>query len=50
MAKTSTVEVRLDTSKMADDVAALSDEFIDALARRVLERIRQLEREQGRSR
>jgi hypothetical protein len=48
MAKMPTVEVRLDTSKVATDVDKLSDEFIDRLARRVLERIRQIEREQGR--
>jgi hypothetical protein len=48
MAKAQTVEVRLDTTKVAADVDALSEEFIDRLARRVLKRIRQIEREQGR--
>jgi hypothetical protein len=39
MAKATTVEVRLDTSKVAADVDELSEELIDQLARRVLERI-----------
>ena len=47
MAKARTVEGRLDTTKVAADVDELSEEFIDRLARRVLWRIRQIEREQG---
>ncbi len=47
MATMPPIEVRLDTSKVAADVDGLSEEFIDRLARRVLERIRQIEREQG---
>ena len=50
MAKMSTVEVRVDASKMLGSIEDLSEEFIDRLARRVLERIRQIEREQGHQR
>ena len=48
MAKAQTVEVKVDASKLLGSVEDLSEEFIDRLARRVLERIRQIERAQGR--
>ena len=47
MAKASTVEVKVDASKLLGSIDDLSEAFIDRLARRVLERIRQIEREQG---
>jgi hypothetical protein len=47
MANPSTVEVKVDASKLLGSIDDLSEEFIDRLARRVLERIRQIERKQG---
>lgn len=50
MANPQTVEVKVDASKLLGSFEDLSEEFIDRLARRVLERIREIEREQGRPR